>query len=167
MTASVVDYDADRLDDDGSPVRSERDKVGRLVWAPPAAGGRLDGAWWPRTRDAADELVELVPLVSQHLGGAVRRVSINIDAWGTDQPRRLRVADGLVRLGWFHTLDPATVTLGRRNDDRVTLVVIPPGLDPATARSLLSRLSTATRWPESAASALTGTWTGDGTEDQP
>lgn len=136
--------------------------TGRLVWAPTTDGHRLDGAWWPRSRDAAAELAALVPLVAEHLGGPVRRVSLNIDAWGADQPRRLQVGAGLVRLGWFHTLDPTTVTVGRRNDDRLTLLVIPSGLDPAVARRLLRRLFTAKAWPDSTESALNGTWTGDG-----
>jgi hypothetical protein len=168
MSASSIDYSVDRLDDDGGPVRSQRGgnhPVGRLVWAPATDGRHLDGAWWPHTRDAPAELVALAPLVSDHLGGSVRRVSANIDAWGADQPRRLRTGDGLVRLGWFHTLDPATVTLGRGNHDRVTLLVVPPDLDPATARDLLRRLSTASAWPDSATSALSGAWAGGGAED--
>jgi len=136
----------------------------RLVWAPASPGRALDGAWWPHSRDASAELVSLVPLVGDHLGGPVRRVSANIDSWDPDQPQRLRVGDELVRLGWFHTLDPATVTLGRRNADRVTLLVIPPGSDASTGGRLLSRLSTADVWPDSADAALSGTWTGD-TED--
>ena len=142
MTASTSDYAADRLDDDGGPLATERHPIGRLVWAPAAAERRLDGAWWPRSRDAVAELAALVPRVSEHLGGPVRRVSANIDAWGPDQPRPLRVDDVLVRLGWFHTLDPDTVTLGRHTDDRVTLVVVLPGLGGPAARGLLRRLST-------------------------
>jgi len=168
MTASTTDYAVDRLDDDGAPIRSERDRsrlVTRLVWAPTTTGRRIDGAWWASTRDAAAELALLVPLVSEHLGGPVRRVSLNIDAWDPDQPRRLRVGDGLVRLGWFRMLDRETVTLGRRNEDRVTLLVIPSAFDPVAARRLLHRLSTASAWPDSASSALNGTWTGDGAED--
>ncbi len=166
MTAPANDVAVDRFDDDGGRIRSERDgnhPFGRLVWAPAVPGRRLDGAWWPRTRDATAELAALVPLASEHLGGSVRRVSINIDAWGADRPRRLRTGDGLVRLGWFHTLDPATVTL-RSGSGRVTLVVIPPGLDPATAQRLLRRLSTSAEWPDTAASALSGAWRDDGTE---
>ncbi len=65
------------------------------------------------------------------------RVSLNIGAWNADQPRRLQVGDRMVRLGWFHTLDPATVTLGRSGDPRVTLHVVAPELDPVAARGLL------------------------------
>ena len=57
-----------------------------MVWAPTTAGRRLDGAWCPRGRDAAAELVALVPLVSEHLVGPVRRASLNIDAWDSDRP---------------------------------------------------------------------------------
>ena len=137
----------------------------RLVWAPNNDGRSIGGAWWPHTLDAVTELAELLPQVSDHLGGPVKRVSASIDAWDPRQPRRLRVGDAVVRLGWFHTIDPGTVTIGRSNADRVTVLVIPPGLDAAEAKSLLSRLSAATTWPDTAASALNGAWTGEGTGD--
>jgi hypothetical protein len=168
MSASAIDYAVDRLDDDGGSVPSPRpahQPVGRLVWAPATDGGRLDGAWWPHTLDAPAELVALIPLVSDHVGGPVRRVSVNIDAWGPDQPRRLRAGDALVRIGWFHTLDPDTVTLGRDNDDRVTLLVVPPDLDPESGQDLLRRLSAATVWPDSATAALSGARADGGAED--
>jgi hypothetical protein len=164
MTAATTDYAVDRLDDDGSPIRPNGDGDGprvRLVWAPIVEGRRLDGAWWPRTRHAVAELTALVPAASEHLGGPVTRASLNIDAWGLDQPRRLRIGDALVRLGWFHTLDAATVTLGRGTYERVTLVVIPPDLDPATGHNLVRRLSSAPRWPDTAAAALAERWPGD------
>jgi hypothetical protein len=107
----------------------------RLVWA--AGGHNPGGTWWPRTRDAPAELVLLLPDVGDHLGGAVDRVSLNIDAWDSNQPHRLRVGDRLVRLGWFRKLDPGTVTLTRGSDPRVTLRIIPPDLDPGAARELL------------------------------
>lgn len=69
------------------------------------------------------------------------RVSLNIDAWNADQPRRMRLGKLLVRLGWFRTLDPATVTLSRSGDARVTLQVVPPDLDPDAARGLLREVS--------------------------
>ena len=168
MTAATTDFAVDRLDDDGSPIRPNPDRddpIGRLVWARTEEGQRVDGAWWPCTRDAVAELNALIPLVSKYLHGPVTRVSLNIDAWGPDQPRRLRIGDGLVRLGWFHTLDAATVTLGRGTYERVTLVVIPPDIDPATGHNLLRRLSAAARWPDTAAAALAESWPGDSGQD--
>ena len=79
----------------------------------------------------------LIPVVSEHLGAPVTRVSLNIDAWGPDQPRRLQVGDRLVRLGWFHTLDPTTVTLGRGSYDRVALLVVDAHLEPASDRDVV------------------------------
>ena len=111
----------------------------RLVWKPTA--DHLSGVWWPRSRDAATELGALLPRVNDRLGRSVTRVSLNIDAWDADQPRRLRAGDHVVRLGWFHTLAPATVTLGRGGDPRVTLQVVPPELDPDAGRELLDEAS--------------------------
>jgi len=126
---STVDLDSARLDDDGAPAWADgrRDGGGaRLVWAGDGTGADFAGRWWPRSRDAVSELRMLIPVVSEYLGGPVTRVSLNIDAWGPDQPRRLQVGDRRVRVGWFRTLDPATVTLGRGTYDRVALLVIPP-----------------------------------------
>jgi hypothetical protein len=69
-------------------------------------------------------------------------VSLNIEAWAGDQPRRLRVDDRVVRLGWFHTLDHDTITLCRGSDPRAILHIVPPELDPEAARVLLHDLST-------------------------
>jgi hypothetical protein len=60
------------------------------------------------------------------MGGPVTRVSLNIVGWDADQPRRLRLADRIVRIGWFRTLDPTTATFGRGTYDRITLQVVPP-----------------------------------------
>jgi hypothetical protein len=62
-------------------------------------------------------------------------------AWGADQPRRLRVGDRLVRLGWFRSLDPAIVTLGRSGEARITLHVVAPETNPDAARELLRNAS--------------------------
>ncbi|MDQ1748771.1 MAG: hypothetical protein QOD07_3034 [Frankiaceae bacterium] len=142
MTSSTADRDTARLDDDGAPVSTPRQPAApdaRLVWAPD--GTPPTGTWWPKTRDAATELRALLPQVSDRLGGTVTRVSLNIGAWNADQPRRLRVGDSLVRLGWFNTLDSATVTLGRSGAARVTLHVVAPELDPDAARELLREAS--------------------------
>jgi hypothetical protein len=114
----------------------------RLVWA--SAGHRPGGTWWPRTRDARTELGTVLAEVGEHMGGAVDRVSLNIDAWDADQPQRMRVGDRLVRLGWFRTMDPATITLGSGSDPRLTLRLIPPELEPGAAHELLVDASRST-----------------------
>jgi hypothetical protein len=84
----------------------------------------------------------------------VTRVSLNIDAWNAERPRRLRVGDVLVRVGWFHTLDAATITLESGGHDRKIFLVIPFDCDSATAGKLIDHLSAADHWPDSASDAL-------------
>jgi hypothetical protein len=165
MTATTTsepsdrDVASDRLDDDGAPAwlaKRQPDRGVRLVWAPRDSDSRLAGAWWPRTRDATTEVRALLPAVSERLGGAATRVSLNIDAWNADQPRRLRVGRTLVKLGWFHTLDPATITFSRGGGARLTVVVIPSNWNSSAAGELLHGLSTASPWPDSAGEALHG-----------
>jgi hypothetical protein len=144
MTSAIADRDSAQPEKNGAPVRAARQSASadvRLAWAPRRDGNPPAGAWWPRSRDAAAELRSLLPLASHHLGGAVTRVSLNIDTWDADQPRRLRVGDCLVRLGWFHTLDAGTVVLRRGSDPGVTLHVVAPEADPAAAHKLLQELS--------------------------
>jgi hypothetical protein len=142
---SVAERDAARLDDDGAPAwiaRRWTPADARLVWAPSRSGNAPVGAWWPRGRDASVELSELVPLVEQQLGGSVTRVSLNIDAWDlAHQPRRLQVNGRTLRLGWFHSLDSATVTVARGSGVRTTLHLVPPETDATAARLLLRKLS--------------------------
>lgn len=155
MTSAIADRDSARLDDDGAPVWMPREPgVGdvRLVWAP--SGPPLSGTWWPRSHDATTELRALLPQVSDRLGGPVTRVSLNIGAWNADRPRRLQVGDRLVRLGWFHTLDPTTVTLGHGGEDRRSVLVIPPDWNSSVARELLRHLSAARHWPDTAGETL-------------
>lgn len=120
MTSSIADRGSDDV---------------RLSWEP--SGSPTAGVWWPRSRDAGTELEALLPQVGDRLGGSVTRVSLNITAWDADQPRRLRVGNGLVRLGWFRTLDPSTVTLACSGGPRLILHTVPPELDPDEARELL------------------------------
>lgn len=141
---SIAERDAARLDDDGAPAwtRWLAPADARLVWAPSRSGNPPVGAWWPRSRDATVELSELVPLIEQQLGGSVTRVSLNIDAWNpAHQPRRLEVNGRVLRLGWFHTLDSATVTVARGSGARITLHVVPPELEATAAREMLRELS--------------------------
>jgi hypothetical protein len=167
MTVFTTDPASDRLDDDGASAspqpRASTDGL-RLLWAPVPASGDIDGAWWPRSRDAEAELRVLLPLASERMGGPVTRVSLNMDAWAPDQPRRMLLAGRLVRLGWFRTLDPATVTVGRGTYDRLTLLLLPADLDAAAGVDLMQRLSATARWPLTTEAALTGDWRSEGSE---
>ena len=110
--------------------------------------------WWPRSRDAAAELPELVAAASLRLGGPVTRVSLNIDAWDAPHDVRLSVAGQVVRLGWFHHIDPHLVTAGRGTHDRLSIAVLPADLDTITAERITDRLQAASSWPTTLATLL-------------
>jgi hypothetical protein len=97
--------------------------------------GRVDGGWWPRSRDLAAELPALQAVVAERLG-TVESVSYHLGDW--DPAARRTVVDGRsVRLAGYRTQHPATVdVLGARH--RLTLLVVPPDAAPATAHAALA-----------------------------
>ncbi|MFC4114463.1 DUF5994 family protein [Nonomuraea zeae] len=99
--------------------------------------GTVDGAWWPRTRDAADELPALISAVDQRLGRAVLRVGLYEEAW-EHIPRRIQAPGRQVRVGWFRSADPHLITLSIAGTAPITLLVIPPGTAEAIATAALT-----------------------------
>ncbi|NEE02385.1 hypothetical protein G1H10_19610 [Phytoactinopolyspora halotolerans] len=92
----------------------------------------LDGAWWPRSRDLAAELPELIATLSQR-GFTVARVAYHRDSWDSVSGK-LPIAGRVVRLGWFRTIDAHLLSLTElRSADRLDLLVIPPTSDPLLA----------------------------------
>src|SRR3954453_12033511 len=124
----------------------------RFELAPVFGLGAVDGAWWPRSLDAADELRSLLAALAPQIGRPTR-VSLNTTAWDPG-PRQVRTAGHRVQLGWFTHMDPAVVTVahlnpaggsgGRRFHDRVRLLVIPPQATPQQARAVMSRAASGT-----------------------
>lgn len=98
--------------------------------------GILDGAWWPRSRDAGRQLPGLISALSEHLG-PIDRVGLDARAWD-GVPVRLMVDDLLVHVD-SHPVgdDTLLVTCGDR--DLFVLLVVPPGASPSAAREAMSR----------------------------
>jgi hypothetical protein len=103
-----------------------------------AGDGRspFDGAWFPRSRDLAVEVPELIAEFDRR-GIRVERFTYALEAW-EPLPRKLLVGDRPVRTGGFRSMDPLVVCLswdgGARRAD---LLVIPPETDVLTgARAL-------------------------------
>ncbi|MGN9847419.1 DUF5994 family protein [Nonomuraea sp. H19] len=96
--------------------------------------GTVDGAWWPRTRDAAAELPALISAVDRRLGRAVLRVALYRDAWD-HIPRRIPARGRQVRVSWFRSSDPHLITLSIAGTAPITLLVVAPDTanGPATA----------------------------------
>jgi hypothetical protein len=90
----------------------------------------FDGAWWPRSRDLAAELPELVAALAT-LGVRAERFTYPADVW---QPvdRKVHVAGRTVRTGAFRSMDQQLVSLTVDGDRRLDLLVVPPEADALT-----------------------------------
>ena len=118
----------------GPPTTSSGPRV-RLD-ATQASQGILDGGWWPRSRDPAAELPELIAGVRAQLG-VITRVALNLTAWDST-PSRVAVGDRIVAVGWFHAVNADTITLTRDDHSRVTLLVVPPQASAAAVAVALA-----------------------------
>ena len=91
----------------------------------------FDGAWWPRSRDLAVEVPELIAALDT-MGVRIERFTYPVEVW---QPvdRKVVVRDRVVRTGGFRNMDPQLVSLtlaeGAR---RLDLLVVPPEADALT-----------------------------------
>ncbi|GAY08370.1 DUF5994 family protein [Pseudonocardia sp. N23] len=84
--------------------------------------GQVDGAWWPRSDDLADELRSLLPVLADQLG-PVERVSYHLGDWSTTA--RSVVVDGsVVRAGGYTHQPTRTIDVATRRH-RITLLVLP------------------------------------------
>ena len=99
--------------------------------------GRLDGAWWPRSRDMAQELPSLVTVLDR-TWGRITRVTVHEDVW-PDLPPTVPVGVHVVRLGWFGPeQERDDLCLFSYKVGRWDLLVVPPECDPARAARLLA-----------------------------
>jgi Family of unknown function (DUF5994) len=115
----------------------------RISFRQPISGsGSIDAAWWPRSRDLAAELPALLDVLWT-AAREINRVTYNLTAWDP-APRRVSIEGRTVRLGGFATSDPLTLTLldawGR---ERIDILVIAPGTEPAVAERALLLASVA------------------------
>ena len=121
----------------------------RVSLRPEAGNGRspFDGAWFPRSRDLAVELPELVAALDKR-GLRIERFTFPLDAW-SPAPRKVVVGGRVVRTGGFRSMDDGVVCLtwagGTRRAD---LLVVPPETDVITGARAL-RLCTRRGLPRS------------------
>jgi hypothetical protein len=107
----------------------------------------FDGAWFPRTRDLAVELPELIAELDRR-GLRVERFTYALDAWAP-AARKLLVGDRIVRTGGFRSMDPGVVCLiWGGGSMRADLLVVPPETDVLTGARAL-RLCTRRGLPRS------------------
>ncbi|MCZ7415134.1 DUF5994 family protein [Streptomyces sp. WMMC897] len=98
--------------------------------------GRLDGAWWPRSRDIGAELPALLSALTDHLG-PLTRVGLDAAAW-EELPRRVVVDGMVVHVDSFPVGDD-TVLITRGAEDHFALLVIPPDATPEAAHAAMAQ----------------------------
>jgi hypothetical protein len=110
-------------------------------------GSAFDGAWFPRSRDLAVEVPELIAELERR-DVRVERFTYALDAW-LPVPRKIVVNGRTVRTGGFRSMNPLVVCLtwagGARRAD---LLVVPPETDVLTGARAL-RLCTRRGLPRS------------------
>jgi hypothetical protein len=100
------------------------------------ATGFVDGAWWPRSRDLAEQIPELVEALPASMG-RIERLSYNLATWGPTT-RRIHLDGETVHLAGYRLQNPDTIDVLGRNHT-VTLLVVPPATAEADARRMLAR----------------------------
>lgn len=98
---------------------------------------RIDGAWWPRSRDLMVELPLLLAALPPSWG-QIAAVSVHASMWAT-APGRVLIANRVVRL---HKTSGArgrhSICLLTPGRGRWDLLVVPPEIDQADAEPLMA-----------------------------
>jgi Family of unknown function (DUF5994) len=96
----------------------------------------LDGAFWPRSQELSTELPALLAALSTDLG-QIALVGYHRDAWNA-APGQLEMSGHAVHLEGFVSPDPPTMVVIANSGRRVTLRVVPPETDDATAAQAMA-----------------------------
>lgn len=124
--------------DRAAPAPSALESAPRLSLAPHGfRPGRLDGAWWPRSRDLLLELPSLAAELDARWG-RVTRITVNPAQWPVI-PRRVPVTGHTVHAGWYTTeQDEHMIMVCSYAPRRLELLVVPPRTDSAGAVRLMA-----------------------------
>ncbi|MFE2409793.1 DUF5994 family protein [Kitasatospora sp. NPDC059408] len=123
--------------------------------------GRLDGAWWPRSRDLLLELPALAAEIDERWG-RITRITVNPAKWPVIPPR-IPVAGHTVHAGWFTTeQDEHTIAVFSYAPRRLNLLVVPPETDAVDAARLMAEAARPADTMD--ASALLAMVTGSGVQ---
>jgi len=112
----------------------------RLNMAEHPGKNRLDGAWWPQSRDLAVELADLVDHFPPRFGRVARALFSPPD-WDPG-PRRVPVAGGYVKVGSFPLDDSHLINLTMSDRTVLHLLVVPPGFTAGQGEEALLAAAT-------------------------
>jgi hypothetical protein len=102
-----------------------------------SAPTRIDGAWWPYSRDLTAELPALTAVLDERWD-RITRITVNPTHWPVI-PRKVQVNGHVVKVGWFkQEQDPHQLMLLSYRVGRWDLLVIPPQTPMATAAWLMA-----------------------------
>lgn len=102
---------------------------------------RLDGAWWPYSRDLESEMSELVQQFPATHAPISRAVYSRPD-WDT-APHKVTAARRVVKVGSFPRDDTHVLVVELSDGRRLTLLVVPPDFTPGQGEEALLAGSTA------------------------
>jgi len=110
----------------------------RLALVPAgSAPARIDGAWWPYSRDLTAELPALIDVLDKRWD-RITHITVNPTQWPLI-PHRVQGNGHVVKVGWFkEEQDPHQLMLLSYRVGRWDLLVIPPQTPPATASWLMA-----------------------------
>lgn len=102
---------------------------------------RLDGGWWPQSRDLDVELPDLVANFPPELG-QIMRAGYSPDDWDAHE-HRVPVARGSVKVESVPHDDAHLIDVQLTNRDRLRLLVVPPAMSEPQGSEALLAASTA------------------------
>jgi hypothetical protein len=85
---------------------------------------RLDGAWWPYSRDLDSEMSDLVQRFPS-TQGRISRVVFSRPDWDTT-PRKITAGPRVIKVGSFPRDDTHVLIVQLSDGSRLTLLVVPP-----------------------------------------
>lgn len=112
----------------------------RLRMAEPTDTNRLAGGWWPRSRDLATELADLVEHFPVEHGRVIRALYSPPDWDGA--PRRVPLRTGYLKVGYFPADDTHTVDLTMSDRRVLRVLVVPPDYSASQGAEALLAAST-------------------------
>jgi hypothetical protein len=102
--------------------------------------GALDGAWWPRTRDPMIEVPALVEGLRDRYSTPYR-IALSMTGWES-MPRRVSIPGGVVRIGWYRSIDDNMASVSTAAARSVNLLVVPLDSTDELADAAMSAAAT-------------------------
>jgi len=106
----------------------------------PQGEGRLDGGWWPQSRDLTVELADLVDHFPAHVG-TISRVLVSPPDWDAS-PDRVRATSGHVEVGSFPHDDTHVVGLTLTDHRLLRVLVVPADISAGRGEEALLAAAT-------------------------